>query len=132
MRLVRPFYTLSFVLIAIAYGISNNRGGNWDWLMVFPALLLAWTAVRHLRQRHTTLTIGGNKLRYEAGVMSKTARSMELSKVQDVRVQQSLSQRLLSIGDLYVETAGESGGISMRNVDNPHGVADYILESARK
>ena len=55
---------------------------------------------------------------------------MELSRIQDVRVEQSLTQRLLGIGNITVETAGETGRVSMSNVDRPQDIADFILESA--
>ena len=57
---------------------------------------------------------------------------MDLVRIQDVTVNQTALQRLLGIGTIAVETAGETSRISMANVDNPHGVADFILESARK
>lgn len=132
MRLVRPFYTLGFILLAIAYGINNNRIERMDWLMLPPIALLVWTAWRHIRLRFITLTIEGNRLRYETGLFSRATRAMELSRIQDVRVNQTFLQRILGLGTVSIETAGETGYISIANVDNPHGVADYILETSRK
>jgi len=101
-----------------------------EWLLVFPALLLLWTVSRHIRQRFSVIRIGGGKLRYETGMLSKNTRTMELSKIQDVRVEQSLVQRILNIGNLRIETAGETGGLSFANADRPQAIADYILEAA--
>jgi putative membrane protein len=128
-RLVRPFYTLSFLLGALVYGFNNNRANPMDWLMIFPLLLLLWTVVRHIRLRFTTLTVGGGKLRYETGMLSRSTRTMELARIQDVRVEQRLLQRMLGIGKITVETAGETGRLSMDSVDRPQAVADFILES---
>jgi uncharacterized membrane protein YdbT with pleckstrin-like domain len=132
MRLVRPFYTVAFVLAAIIYGISNNTRTSLEWLLIIPVLLLIWTGWRHLRLRFTTLTIPGTKLRLETGMLSRSTRTLELSRIQDVRVEQSLLQRMMGIGTVAFETAGETGRLSMGNVDNPQAVADFILESARK
>jgi uncharacterized membrane protein YdbT with pleckstrin-like domain len=114
------------------YGFNNNRTDRMDWLIVFPLLLLLWVVFRHLRLRFVKLAIDGTKVRYETGMFSRSTRTMELSKVQDVRVDQNLYQRLLGIGDISIETAGETGGLTMRNVDNPQAVADVILQSAHK
>jgi uncharacterized membrane protein YdbT with pleckstrin-like domain len=128
-RLVRPFYTLSFLLIALVYGFNNNRPDPMDWLMIFPLVVLVWTVARHIRLRFTTLTIAGGKLRYETGMLSRATRTMDISRIQDVRVNQTLLQRMLGIGSITVETAGETGRLSMNNVDRPQAVADWILES---
>lgn len=131
-RLLKPFYTLSFILIALAYGYSNNRAERMDWLVIPPLILLAWTAFRGLKLRFTTLTIAARRLRYEVGMFSRSTRTMELSKVQDVHVNQTFFQRLLGIGDLGIESAGETGRLTISNIDRPHEVADYILDAAKK
>ena len=123
---------VAFGLIAVIYGYNNNRTDRMDWLIVFPAILLLWIAARHISLRFITLTIAGNKLRYETGILSKATRTMELAKVQDVHVTQSLFQRMMGVGNITLETAGESGRLTMANVDNPQAVADFILESSRR
>jgi uncharacterized membrane protein YdbT with pleckstrin-like domain len=121
----------AFIAIAIIYGYMNNTNRSIEWLMIFPALLLLWTAAKHLRLRFTKLTIAGNKIRYEAGMLSKSTRTMELAKVQDVRVDQSFFQRMVGIGNISLETAGETSRLTMTDIDQPQLVADYILEAAR-
>jgi hypothetical protein len=56
---------------------------------------------------------------------------MELRKVQDVRVDQTVTQRMLNTGDITVETAGESSRITMHSIDDPHHAAEHILELTR-
>jgi uncharacterized membrane protein YdbT with pleckstrin-like domain len=128
MRLVRPFYTLTFLLFALVYGFNNNRANPMDWLMIIPAAVLLWTVWRHIRLRFTTLTLHGGRLRFETGMLSRSTRALELSRIQDVRVDQTLFQRMLGIGTVTFQTAGEVGQISMTNVDRPHAVADFILD----
>jgi uncharacterized membrane protein YdbT with pleckstrin-like domain len=100
-------------------------------LLAVPALGFLILAIRHMRRRLIKLTILDDRLRYEAGVLSKSTRTMELTKIQDVRVDQTLGQRLLDIGDLSLETAGETSRIVMRSIDDPHAAADKILELSR-
>ncbi|MCU1338939.1 MAG: rane-flanked domain [Bryobacterales bacterium] len=100
--------------------------------MLAPAAFLLLTGIRHLRRRTTSLDVEGDRLRYEAGLFSKTSRIMELSKVQDVRVDQSFGQRIIDTGDLSLETAGESSRIVMTSIDRPKEVAQHILDLSRQ
>jgi uncharacterized membrane protein YdbT with pleckstrin-like domain len=131
-KLLKPVYTLAFLLIALAYGFNNNRTERMDWLVIPPVLLLVWTMYRHLMLRFTSLTIAGKRLRYDVGALSRSTRTMELAKVQDVHVDQTLFQRMLGLGNLAIESAGEAGRLSISNIDRPHDVAEFILEAARK
>jgi uncharacterized membrane protein YdbT with pleckstrin-like domain len=62
---------------------------------------------------------------------SKSTRTIQLSKVQDVRVDQGLMQRLFNIGNISIETAGETSRLSIPNVDDPQALADEILNRAQ-
>ncbi len=134
LRLVRPLYYCGFILLAVLFGWINNKApeDRQYWVLVVPALVLLWAVRAHAKQHFHLLTVGGGKLRYETGMLSKTTRTMDLTKIQDVRVQQTLWQRMLGIGNIAVETAGETGGLTMANIDQPQTVADYILEAAGK
>jgi len=110
--------------------IHNDDDRVWA-LEALPALAALYVLLRHLRRRMVKLTILDDRLRYEAGFLSKNTRTMELTKIQDVRVDQTLGQRMLNIGNLSLETAGESSRIVMPSVDSPHEAADRILALSR-
>lgn len=88
---------------------------------------LVWVAMRHVRLQLTSLTLDGAGLKFQDGFISKSTRMLNLTKVQDVRVDQGITDRLLGIGTLTLETAGESGRLVMPNVDRPHEIAQKIL-----
>jgi membrane protein YdbS with pleckstrin-like domain len=125
------------VCLLVAIGIAgylmaihNDDERMWG-LLAIPSLAFLYLVARHLRRRMVKLTILDDRLRYEAGFLSKTTRTMELTKVQDVRVDQTIGQRMLNIGNLSLETAGESSRIVMPSVDRPHEAADQILALSR-
>jgi membrane protein YdbS with pleckstrin-like domain len=131
---VKIAYALVLVLAAaIAYllGTSDSPPVPLKIAMLLPAALLLLTAIRHLRRRTTCLDVQGDRLRYEAGLFSKTSRIMELAKVQDVRFDQSFGQRIIGTGDLSLETAGETSRIVIPSIDRPREVAEHILELSR-
>ena len=114
------------------YLLAIHNQDDWMWaLLALPALAALYLMAGHIRRRMIKLTILNDRLRYEAGFLSKTTRTMELAKVQDVRVDQTVGQRMLNIGNLSLETAGESSRIVMPSVDRPHDAADRILELSR-
>jgi uncharacterized membrane protein YdbT with pleckstrin-like domain len=96
------------------------------------ALLLIWPITRHWEQRFTKMTMIGDKLRYETGMFSRATRTIQLSKVQDVTVRQSLGQRMGGVGDLSIETAGESSRLTFPNIDRPQFIADKIIDESHK
>ncbi len=137
---IRPsakMITLSYVviiLIVIAcvglyYALFPEQSPLW---LIAPALLLILplraTIIRHLGAR---ITLDDDRLIYEAGVMTKTTRTLDLKKVQDVRVTQRFGQRIIQTGDINVENAGETGTLLLQNVDNPQKIAHIILDAAR-
>ena len=99
--------------------------------LILPVALQLLISVRHIQRRTVLLTVAEGRLKYESGLLSKTTRTMELANVQDVRADQSLGQRMLNTGDLWLETAGETGQIRMNSIDNPKETADKILDLAR-
>ena len=96
------------------------------------ALLLLWPASRHWRRQFTKMTMVGDKLRYETGMLSKATRIIQLSKVQDVTVRQSLAQRMGGVGDLTIETAGESSRLTFPNIDRPQVIAEKIIDASHR
>jgi membrane protein YdbS with pleckstrin-like domain len=132
---VKIAYALVLILAAAiaAYWLSSSNPPDvplWG-PMLAPAALLLLVAIRHMRRRTTCLDVEGERLRYEAGLFSKTSRIMELAKVQDVRFDQTFGQRMIGTGDLSLETAGEASRIVMPSIDRPREVAEHILELSK-
>lgn len=132
LKLVRAGYTAVSCVVALCVLAYTNWGAERApaWVLVLPALLFLWPAARHLRYRFTVMTIGAGKLRYETGIFTRSKRVIQLAKIQDVRVVQRLSQRLLGTGDISIETAGETSLLLMQNVDRPDAVTDAVLHAA--
>lgn len=133
-KLVVAGYIVSaiFAVVLILLVLDRPETSPWKWaVLALPALAFFSALRRHIQRRLTKLTIDGDRLRYESGLLSKSTRTMELFKVQDVRVDQSLRQRMLNTGNLSIETAGSSSHITIESIDDPQGAADHILQLAR-
>lgn len=134
LKYIKLGYALVLLVIAAAVVAASMIPIEYEkyrtWAMVLPVLLLIWPAKRHLGRQFTKATIEGDKLRYQVGVLSKSTRNISLPKVQDARVDQSLTQRIFNVGNLSIETAGETSRLSIRNIDQPQHVADQILAAS--
>ncbi len=98
---------------------------------LLPLLLAIFVVIRHIHRRMTKVTISADRLHYDTGLLSKTTRTVELAKVQDVRVSQTVMQRVFNIGAVSLETAGSASRILMESIDRPLEVSNHILDLAR-
>ena len=123
--------TVVFLGLEIAYLVSwkDSLPG---WFTLLPPLILLWPAARALRRQYMKVVISGDRLRYEVGAASKTTRNIQLNKLQDARVDQSMTQRMFNVGNLSIETAGEASRLTIANVDSPQALADEIMNRAQK
>ncbi len=101
-----------------------------EWLPALWLILFIWPIKRHIQRQAVKLTIAGDKLRYETGMASKSTRLIQLPKVQDVRVVQSVMQRMLGVGDISIETAGENSRLMVHNLDRPQQLAEQLTDLA--
>jgi len=81
----------------------------------------------HIKRNRTHYILTNQNLTIEVGILAKSHTHIPLAKVQDVTVKRSLSDRLLRIGSIVVESAGASGRIPEINVDSPVEVSRRIL-----
>ena len=124
---VRPttkFIKAGFVLVlllVIAVFLLHARfleDQPWSrWLPLVAAVFLLWPIERLIRRQAVKLTITGDKLRYESGFLATSTRIIQLPKVQDVRVNQSLLQRILGVGDLAIDLISRTASRRGKGID---------------
>jgi membrane protein YdbS with pleckstrin-like domain len=122
---------LVFLILEITYFASWRGNEYLNWLPFAAPVVLLWPCARWMRRRFAKTVISGDRLRHEVGMTGKSTRTIQLSKLQDVRVDQSMLQRLWNVGNVSLETAGETSRLTLFNVDDPQALADEILNRAR-
>lgn len=122
-----------FLAIEIWYFVDLREKYKTETSLIpFIAPIIFLPAFMRLFQRQmTTVTVAGDRLRYESGAISKTTRTIQLTKVQDVRVDQRPMQRMFGVGNISIETAGEASRLTIPDVDRPQSVADEILNRSQ-
>jgi uncharacterized membrane protein YdbT with pleckstrin-like domain len=117
------------VIIGLA---TANLLWQWPaWVAWLSGLLLIWPLKSHVENRMTRITILDDKLRFDSGFLTKTTRTILIPRIQDITVSQRVQQRMFGIGDLSIETAGETSRLTIAGIDRPQAIADRIHELAR-
>ncbi|HEY3823599.1 MAG TPA: PH domain-containing protein [Bryobacteraceae bacterium] len=133
MKMVWAAYGIAIVVILAGMWAYFAYEPNWPaWVPAILLIVLIPPVRMHLSRRMVTLRFHDDHLTLETGFLSRTRRTVDMAKIQDVTVRQSLGQRILGVGNLMLESAGESGSMGIANLDDPRGVADTILASARR
>ena len=120
-----------FLAIEIWYFASLRGKQGTDLIPFIAPIIFLPVFLRLLQRQMTTVTLSGDRLRYETGTVSKSTRTMQISKLQDVRVEQRPMQRMFGVGDISIETAGETSRLTIPDVDQPQSIADEILNRAQ-
>jgi uncharacterized membrane protein YdbT with pleckstrin-like domain len=136
MKFIRVGYVCALLVVGAAifvhykYLVHQYPDARYPYLPIASLLILLWPIKRHLQRQTVKLTIAGEKLRYEVGLGSKSTRIIQLPKVQDVRVIQSITQRIFDVGDVSIETAGENSRLVVENLDAPRQLAEQLTDAA--
>jgi uncharacterized membrane protein YdbT with pleckstrin-like domain len=81
----------------------------------------------------TTYTITNRRLTINTGILSRELHETRLERVQNVNSSQSLLERLLQVGTVSFDTAGEAGyDFSFRGVSEPHQIVRTVDQALRE
>lgn len=103
------------------------------WAVLLGLLLFLIPAFYHVKQKLVRYTLTDSKLEIDAGLISRTTRSVPLRRIQDVTVSASVTQRLLGFGDLMIDNASEEGGkVVLKNINDPKERAEDVMKQMRR
>lgn len=78
----------------------------------------------------TYYTITNQRVIVKSGLIGKNQEEIELYKIQDYKVSQSISERLLNIGDLTIISSDSSAPtIVLNNIKNPNDVKETLRKA---
>lgn len=121
---------LALVVFYLYYLPESNRNLA---LVVAPFMLFGLVqAFLIFRAQSTRMTVTSEQLTLERGMGQKTRQMINLDKVQDITVEQSVFQRMLGIGTILIQSAGTGAGVRLESIDSPAEVADRVLKYARQ
>ena len=114
---------LGFIAVGGLIGIGTalippafRPGGQIAVALLGLALALWWAIIPYLRWSTNTYTLTNRRLITRWGIFSKAGKDFPLLRVNDVAYQQSMADRMLGCGTLYVQSAAEGGPIVLVDV----------------
>jgi uncharacterized membrane protein YdbT with pleckstrin-like domain len=126
--LVVPAVVTVLVTVAVGFAWAVTPAGSLQAparlvVAVAGVLLLALlVAGRVLRWMTTHFVLTTERLIFRSGVVAKFGREIPLERINDVTFTQSLFERLIGIGDLLIESAGEQGQSTFSDIRDPEAV----------
>jgi uncharacterized membrane protein YdbT with pleckstrin-like domain len=115
---------------AVAGVITAIAAGHVEvgWIVVAVAAVFVLLAIiGQIRRIQTTYAITNQRLTIETGIVSRRMRQTRLERVQNVNTSQSLAERVLHIGTVDFDTAGEADyDFSFRGVGDPRGIVRTV------
>jgi uncharacterized membrane protein YdbT with pleckstrin-like domain len=121
---------LGAVLLGIAVIANVDSGGVGTVLrLVIAALILfclAWFGIRYAKWTTTNFVVTSERVVYRVGVLSKQGIEIPLERINTVFFHQGIFERVLGAGDLGIESAGERGSETFKDVRKPSAVQNEI------
>ncbi len=72
-------------------------------------------------------TVTTERVRVTTGLLGKQREDIELVRLQDIDHKQNISERMLNLGDIYLDSANPSAPlVTLRNVTDPQRVHEII------
>jgi uncharacterized membrane protein YdbT with pleckstrin-like domain len=124
---------LTLILFALLIGVDSVGIGVPT--SVIAAVLLVGVVITILAgwimRFFTQYTITTKRLHIRRGVLSKTESSTNVDRIQNITVTQSPVDRLMKVGTIDFDTAGEAASdrFSFVGVDNPQNLREQIMQA---
>lgn len=124
-----PTFVVSLVaLIAVLVAWAGVPGFVVDLLLVLTVVCALWLAGRWLRWWTTTLVVTTGRLVQRTGVLARRGTDIRLERINEISYQQSIWQRMLGTGRLFVDVGGDRGVVAFDHVRHPASVASLVHE----
>lgn len=111
--LYNPLYMMAYMLAVPLFGVG--------------VILLI---VKYFERRSTVYVLTNKRLFLSKGVFSQTHDEIEISRIRDTRSHQTVFERLIGVGSIYVSSYDRTGNIVMKSIEDPHYKRDQIREAA--
>ena len=126
---------LTFLVVAVLLAgevlIPANRAAAIERLalaVVAVALLMWWLMFPVLIWRTTVYEVTTKRMRLRDGILTRNGRDIPLSRITDVSFRKGVLDRLLGSGTLVVESAGEHGELTLKEIPHVERVSSLLFQ----
>jgi membrane protein YdbS with pleckstrin-like domain len=124
-----PLFAGIPVLALLAGALKQNGDMQTVGLWITVAVALAWAVwlgARLISWQTTHFVVTSERLVFRSGILAKHTRDIPLDKINDLASSQSFFERILGAGDLLIESAGERGLQTFKDIPHPDAVQQEI------
>jgi uncharacterized membrane protein YdbT with pleckstrin-like domain len=110
------------VLVVIGLSLTPRLPSGWPRNAVYVIILAGWVMVAVVptfRWWFTQFVLTNERLILRKGVIARSGVEIPLEVINDVIFSQTVFERMLSFGDLIIESAGEMGQSRFSNIPRP-------------
>jgi uncharacterized membrane protein YdbT with pleckstrin-like domain len=112
--------------------VSGHVEVGWVVAVVLACFVVV-LAAGFIRRLRTTYTVTNERLTIEVGLLSRDLHHTRLERIQNVNCSQTPAQRILRVGTVDFDTAGEAGfDFSFRGVSNPREIVRTVDRALRE
>jgi uncharacterized membrane protein YdbT with pleckstrin-like domain len=121
-HLIGPFLALILIIAGSGAAIFFMPAFAYDSYariavaVIAVGLLTVWSFVPYLRWKNTSYVLTSHRFTISTGVLNKSIDDIPMAKVNTVSADQTLVERILGCGTLVVESAGDQGRITLRDI----------------
>jgi uncharacterized membrane protein YdbT with pleckstrin-like domain len=129
--LVPPVFVTILLIAAVivAYSQINGNGTLKLGILAAAVLLFLIYPVRwFIRWVTSHFVVTNERLIHRAGLIAKKSMEVPLNRINDVRFEQNVFERMIGAGDLIIESAGTQGQEVFEDVRHPEEVQKVIYE----
>ena len=80
----------------------------------------------YLKSKAESLVVSSNRVTYKSGLISKDQTDLKLDRISQVRVDQSIFQRMMNTGDVLIYVSGDKADMVARGFVDPNGIKKLI------
>ena len=98
-------------------------------LLVLVIGSLLWAGLRILRWRFSTYHLTDRRIVMEGGILSRTAETIPLDRIQNTVIHRPFGDRLIGAGDIEIESAGRDGVEVLHRIPKAEAFYNELLAS---
>jgi len=118
----------------VVYGLLSNIRGFFSTLMNGAAVILFFSGLlfsANVIMSHYSIRyfLTDYRVVKRTGIFTKKIIYVPYDKIQNVRIDKTVTERLIDIGDIYIDTAGGEGAeMVMEDIPDPERIHNLILQ----
>ena len=130
-----PFMFTLIIIVNITGLIAAFRLDQQSFQIIGLVVWLGtaiWLLIWYLKIKSKKLSVTNRDMLYEEGLLRKNRKELALDKVRTVEVDQSFVERIFSVGEVRVFTAGDQPEIVVKGLPDPNRIRELVKQNQHK